>query len=71
MQLRIVSGKTLRVVELEDVSQVVVYTDEGDPCVVAQEVDGGAIIASHAAEKDFKAQLKAVGVLCKCKIERV
>lgn len=70
MQLRIVSGKTLRVVELEDASQVIVYTNEGDPCVVAQEVDGGAIIASHAAEKDFKAQLRSLGVLCRSKIER-
>lgn len=68
MQVRIVSGSTLRVLELEDISQVAVYTDEGDPCSASQEVSKGTIITAHAGEDGFKEQLRSMGILCKTKI---
>lgn len=69
MRLRIVSSKTVRVLELEDVSQVVVFTDEGDPCSVSVETPDRAVITGHAAEQDFPSLLKRTGVRAETPVE--
>lgn len=63
MIIRVVSGSTLRAVELEDISQVVVMTSAGDPCVVARDLPDGTVIAAHAAEQDFPKMLKHAGMV--------
>ena len=63
MVIRVVSGSSLRVIEIEDVSQIVVMTRSGDPCLVARDLPDGTIIAGHAAESDFPQLLKQAGML--------
>ena len=69
MRLRIVSGGSLRVLELEDVSQVTVYTSEGDACSCSYEVADGAVLTAHGAERDFKDFLRKAGISSNTRIE--
>jgi len=62
MILRVVSGSTLRVIEIDDVSQVVVMATTGESVACAHETPGGAIIATHAGENDFAKTLISLGV---------
>jgi hypothetical protein len=62
MILRVMSGKTLQVIEIENVSQVVVMMATGEPAACAHETNGGAIIATHAGEADFSKTLTSLGV---------
>lgn len=62
MRLRVVSGQTMQVLNLESVSQVVVYTDEHDPCSASHDLPDGTVITAHAAEPDFAEHLKNLGV---------
>ena len=62
MILRVVSGSTLRVIEIDDVSQVVVLADTGTPVACAHETPSGAIIATHAGSDDFAKTLTSLGV---------
>jgi hypothetical protein len=71
MIIRVVSGSSLRVVEIEDVSQIVVMTSAGDPCVVARDLQDGTVIAGHAAEPDFPKLLKQAGMVPRNPITKV
>ena len=63
MIIRVVSGTSLRVVEIEDVSQIIVMTRSGDPCLVARDLSDGTVIAGHAGEPDFPKLLKQAGMV--------
>jgi hypothetical protein len=71
MRVRFVSGKTLRVLDLDDVSQVVVSTDAGDPCSVVTETPGLAVIVSRAGDTDFQQQLRQAGLALNKRVEVV
>ena len=62
MKVRLVSGGTARVLELDDISQIVVHTDQGDACLAAHETNERVVIAGHAGEKDFQQLLAKLGI---------
>lgn len=62
MILRIVSASTLKVIEVDDVSQVVVLASSGEPVACAHEASSGAIIATNAGDDDFETTLQGLGV---------
>jgi hypothetical protein len=60
---RIVDSKTMRVIEVEDISQIVIFTATGEPVALAvHETPAGAIIAAHPGDQNFNATLKGLGV---------
>lgn len=62
MIVRLVSATSMQVVEVEQVSQIVVMTDRGQPCVAAHDTADGTVVASHAAEADFPSMLRQLGI---------
>lgn len=62
MLLRIISSKGMGVIELSDVAQLVVMADTGEPVACAHETPAGAIITSHALDKDFDTTLRSLGM---------
>lgn len=62
MIIRVISGGTLKALEIDDISQIVVMAATGEPVACAQETSAGAIVATHAGEPDFHRTLTALGV---------
>jgi hypothetical protein len=58
----LVSGKTLRVVEIEDVSQVIIMGDGMEPVSCAHETPGRAIVTAHVGDNNFKETLTSLGM---------
>lgn len=62
MILRIVSGTGMKTIEVDDVVQVIVFADTGEPVACAHETAQKAIIASNAGEPGFEKTLVGLGV---------
>lgn len=64
MKLRVQQGSILtgKTEEAGDISYVIVYSDEGDPILVAEQVGRDHIQVTHAGEKGFAIVLARMGV---------
>ena len=60
MKLRILTGDR-RVITLDDVVELVIFTPEEDPVGCATE-DAGAVSISHALDKRFSKDLSKCGI---------
>jgi hypothetical protein len=62
MIIRIVSGSGMKTIEIDDVAQVIVFADSGEPVACAHETAQKAIIASCAGDQGFDKTLVGLGV---------
>jgi hypothetical protein len=60
--IRIVSGEGMKTIEIDDVVQVIVFADSGEPVACAHENSQGVIIASSAGDSGFDKTLVGLGV---------
>jgi hypothetical protein len=60
--VRLVSSKTTVVLDVEDVSQVIVMGEGRLPVSASHETPSGIVVTSHAGEKDFPAVLRGLGM---------
>lgn len=63
MRLRVQQGSILtgKTEEAGDISYVIVYSDDGDPVLIAEQVGRDHIQVTHAGEKSFKMLLARLG----------
>lgn len=65
MIVRIIDAKTMQVVDVPDVSQVLVFADTGEVVAATHETPGKTLISTHNGDSDFVPTLRGLGVTAK------